>query len=928
MSSERHSQSSHRRKEKTRHITQDSLVSKRPFTLLAVDGSLLLAVFGVPFLLGGRIAIGEAALALSAVSASFFWVAHVAMNREVGWIRSRSGILLIAIVALMLLQVTPLPATLLRSLAPNATTMLPLWKADGGLGGEWPFLSLAVSATRRSLVSGLACVLLFYVTSQRIRVAKDAERILRWFCVSAIAMCIFGLIQYLTANGLFYWFYKFPGGTTIDRVKGAFPNKNHFAQFAALSVGPLIWWCMTIGRDQGDGKSSWGQRASIPQEVLTGSVLAGMAIVISSILLARSRGAVLATSAGLTVLMVVFYARSLISKRLLLAISGLGGLTGIIVLAVGYQSVVARLDNWDDSGRFLIWKANLEIIQDFPLFGSGIGSHQDIHHRYLDQPFAKGEYTHAENSYLQIASETGLVGAGLAGLCLITCFFWCAKGVRISQSRDTTIALTAITCSLVVSCVQSLFDFVWYIQGCMVPVVILMACASRLYQIERSSRSPSSHSEPVRIPRAIIATLAVIIVVTGGWMMEQLAPAIAAETHWRQYRYLTLDANSDEEWRQVRGDLNPGQSGSEFRTKILAIYRAASADPQDARFHLRLGLYYHSLFHQLQQHAENPMTLSQLHDAGLDGGFDSRQEMHEWLERAVGSNLKYAHASRWHLIRCLELNPLQAHAYLYLSELEFLRQPDADSDEQESFEEFVDSTTRFSKDCVAQALELSPFNGQVLFAAGRGAMAEGDFETAMALWKKSFHRDISMQLQITRVLAEYYQSDLARLLLEAFEPDIEQLTRMADVLAEMQLHQDEQRLLRVLSEQLVARAREPDNRDRADDLLAAAAVFVKLNDPDKVTECLESAAKAAPSSFVVRLENAIWLQNLGKPMEAMRHLEFCERLNPKSEKVQRLLAQTHRESLSRKQVRHAGATLEEPARFNPGFRRAEVPRLP
>ena len=41
-----------------------------------------------------------------------------------------------------------------------------------------------------------------------------------------------------------------------------------------------------------------------------------------------------------------------------------------------------------------------------------------------------------------------------------------------------------------------------------------------------------------------------------------------------------------------------------------------------------------------------------------------------------------------------------------------------------------------------------------------------------------------------------------------------------------------------------------------------------------------------------------------------------------------LLAQTHRESLSRKQVRHAGATLEEPARFNPGFRRAEVPRLP
>jgi O-antigen ligase/tetratricopeptide (TPR) repeat protein len=885
-------------------------------------------LFGVPFLLGGRIAIGEAALALSAVSAAFFWTMHVAMNPDVGWVRSRSEILLIAIVALMLLQITPLPATLLSSLAPNATAMLSLWTADGGLREEWSFLSLTVSATRRSIVSGLAYVLLFYVTSQRIRVTKDAERILRWFCVSAIAMCVFGLIQYLTANGLYYWFYKFPGGTTIDRVKGAFPNKNHFAQFAALAVGPMIWWCMTIGRDRGEGRSTWGKKTSIPQEVLTGSILAGMAIVISSILLARSRGAVLATCSGLTVLMAVFYARSLISKRLLMAMAGLGGLTGIIVLAVGYQSVVARMDNWDDSGRFLIWKANLEIIQDFPLFGSGIGSHQNIHHRYLDQPFAKGEYTHAENSYLQIASETGLVGAGLAGLCLITCFFWCAQGVRISQSRDTTVALTAMTCSLVVSCVQSLFDFVWYIQGCMVPVVMLMACAGRLYQIERSSRSPSSHREPVRIPRLIIVAAVAVIVVTGGWMMERLAPAIAAESHWRQYRYLTLDANSEEEWRRVRGDLDAGQSGSEFRTKVLAIYRAASADPQDARFHLRLGLYYHSLFHQVQQDAENPMTLSQLQDAGLDGGFESRQEMHEWLERAVGPNLKYAHASRWHLKRCLELNPLQAHAYLYLSELEFLREPDANSNDEESFEDFVASTSQFSEDCVAQALELLPYNGQVLFAAGRGAIAEGDFETALALWKKSFHRDVSMQLQITRILAEYYQADLAELLLAAFEPDIEQLTRITSVLAELQLQEEEQKLLRVLSEQLIARAREPGNRDRADDLLAVAAVFVKLNEPEKVTESLESAANAAPSNFVVRLENAIWLQSLGKPMESMRHLEFCERLNPKSEKVQRLLARAQRDALSRTRIRQAGATLTEPAPFNPGFRRAEVPRLP
>jgi O-antigen ligase/tetratricopeptide (TPR) repeat protein len=904
------------------------LPARHRFTLLAVDASLLLAIFGVPFLLGGRIAIGEAALAISALSAAFFWATHVTLNRQAGWIRTGSEVLLVSIVALMLLQITPLPSSALQTLAPNATAMLPLWNAEGGLFGEWPCLSLTVSATRRNIISGMAYVLLFFVTSQRIREAKDAERIMRWFCVSAVAMCIFGLVQYLTANGLYYWFYKFPGGTTIDRVKGAFPNKNHFAQFAALSVGPLIWWFMIIGRSRDGENSAWGRKASVPQEILTGTILGGLAIVISSMLLARSRGAVLAAGTGLTVMMAVFYFRSLISKRVLLAVAGLGGLTGIILLAVGYQSVISRFDNWDDSGRFLIWKANLEIIQDFPVFGSGIGSHQYIHHRYLDQPFAKGEYTHAESSYLQIASETGLVGAGLAGLCLTMCFFWCARGVRISQTRDTTIALTAITCSLIVSCVQSLFDFVWYIQGCMIPVVILMACACRLYQIERGKLRPSRKREPIPIPRPVAIGAAAAVFVAGSWMMGRLAPAVAAESNWRLYRYLTLDANSEEEWRRVTGDLKPGDTEAAFRTKLLAIHRAAAADPQDARFHLRLGLYYHSLFHQVQRTAENPMTLSQLQDAGLDGGFDSRDEMHEWLERAVGPNLKYAQASRWHLKRCLELNPLQTHAYLYLSELEFLGEPDPESHNDESFEDFVDSTRRFSSDCVAQALELTPYNGQVLFAAGREAIDEGDFETAMALWKKSFHRDVGMQVQITRILAEYFQDDLARLLQEAFEPDIEQLARITGVLAELQLQQEEQKLLLVLSERLVARANEADNRGRVEDWLAASAAFVRLSEPEKVTECLEAAAKAAPSNFVVRLENAVWLQTLGKPMESLKHLEFCQRVKPNSEKVQKLFARAQRDALSRSKIRRVGATFEEPAPFNPGFRRADVPRLP
>lgn len=897
------------------------------YTLRAVDASLLLAVFGVPFLLGGRIALGEVALVLSAICAAFFWAVHLLQHPDSGWIKSRSGLLIVAIVALLLIQVTPLPSSLVKALSPQFADALPLWNtALAGSFGEWNYLSLNIGATRRNIVSVLACLLIFLVTVQRIRRTEDAERIMSWICISAVLMCVFGMIQYLTANGLYYWFYKFPGGTTIDRVKGAFPNKNHFAQFAALSIGPLIAWCMTIGRSSDGRQSTWGQKKSgIPHELAAGVIMGGLAIVLSSMLLARSRGAVLACVSGTSVMMAVLYFRSMISKKLILALCGMGGLTGVILLAVGYQSIVNRLDNWNDSGRYLIWKANLEIIKDFPVLGTGIGSHQYIHHRYLDQPYAQGEYTHAESGYLQIASETGLVGLGITAMCLVVCFYWCARGVRISQSRNATIALTAITCSLIVSCVQSLFDFVWYIQGCMVPIAILMGCACRLYQMEKARLTPDEPRKPLVVPRPVVVGAAGLLVVCGSWMLGRVTPAVAAEPHWRQYRYLTLDADAEEEWRRVSGDMELGDNRSAFRMKLLSMHQAVKADPDDARFQLRLGLYYHALFHLLQQGSDNPMTLTQLQNAGLNGGFESQEEMHEWLNRAVGTNLEYAFAARRHFRRSIELNPLQVYGYLFLSELEFLRPVGPDPEQRMPWDEYVESTSRFSRACVAQSLRLRPYNGQVLFAAGRDAMADGDFETALDFWKQSFHRDVNVQRRITQLIAEFVTEDVAQFIQDSFDPDVEALKRVAAVLAEYRMREDEEQILQVLSERLVTRAQQEDNRDRVDDWLAAASTYGRLGLPSEVASCLESAMEAAPSNFVVRLEYAVWkLQTENRPEEALEHLEWCRRLRPKNEKVLRLLERAQRDAYSGSRIRPVSASSE----MRPGSAESAAPFLP
>ena len=158
-----------RQHEKKRRRSSSRRHRNNSFTLRAVDASLLLAIFGVPFLLGGRIALGEVTLVLSAICASLFWAIHLIRNPESGWIKSRSSILIIAIVALLLIQVTPLPGSLVTTVSPQISDALPLWNTTvAGAFGEWNYLSLNIGATRRNIVSVLACLLLFIVTVQRL----------------------------------------------------------------------------------------------------------------------------------------------------------------------------------------------------------------------------------------------------------------------------------------------------------------------------------------------------------------------------------------------------------------------------------------------------------------------------------------------------------------------------------------------------------------------------------------------------------------------------------------------------------------------------------------------------------------------------------------------------------------------------------------
>ncbi|MFT4555030.1 MAG: O-antigen ligase/tetratricopeptide (TPR) repeat protein [Planctomycetaceae bacterium] len=872
-------------------------------SLLVIDAGLLLGAFAVPFAFGGRHSIGEFLLVCSAVVCVAGWIFHQLTSEESDWVRTRVEPLLLAILALGLIQIVPLPHSIVSTLSPAMDDVLPLRSAsaveDGVFRTPWSHLSMSVSESAPGLAIGVAYVLIFLVTAQRIRAVDDASRILKIIALSGVAMTFFAFVQFFFSNGLYFWLIDLPQGVADDRLKGAFLNKNHFAQFAALSVGPLVWWLgvhtAPAERQRFDG--SRRKRSQRPVQFLPTVLLAAaLGAVVTAVLISRARGAFVALSVASIVLVAILYSKSLINRKQFAAVAAAVAMGVLLVGIVGHRElarVSERLHDWDSNGRVQIWNANLDVFSEFPLVGTGVGSHVYIHQRHLDQPYSVAQYTHAESSYLQIASETGVPGLVLMTACLAVAFYWCIRGVRFSQNRTVTLALCGVTCSLLISCIQSVADFVWYIPGCMLPLVLQLACACRLYQLEADTQTAPKTSRVWQLPRFGVAVAALMLLPLCGWMFSEWTPRLLAEPYWANYRKVVLAGYTGKDIASsVAGD--PESETATLQQIMRDLRNAAQNNPNDSRIQTRLAVQYGRVFHLLQAEAENALPLSQIRDAAETGGFETHHEMLDWLTRAFGDNIKYVFAAKRHARRAIELNPLDGRAWLAYSELAFLD----------------DAPEGYDRKCIDQCLRLLPNDASVLYAAGREARVDGDVERWVELWKKAFHRDEAVQKQIIRRMAEWTELPV-EIIVKAFEPDVDAMDRTVEILSDLGQDQNKHKALEVLAARLIERAQLEDNTDRATDWRKAAVAFHRLDNVEQVEVCFENAAEAAPTNFRVRFDYGSWLLTQGRPASATEHLQWCQRMAPHDASVQKAITALQRAVRQSRNIRQASATSIE-----------------
>ena len=439
---------------------RDSKQATERLLLHVVDFSLAGVIFLVPLLMGGRHPIGQLALTVLAVAAALAWAARQSLRDDATWRPAAATPLLLLAAALVGLQIVPLPPWLLARLAPHTARLLPLWNADGttpGSLGYWPYLSVTPAETRAGLVIFLDFALLFLVAVQRIRRIEDVERLLRW---CARLGRDHGVVRHRATARRKRQVLLVLRTSLLEhfrRRKGSFTNRNHFAQFLALGVGPLIWWLQdAMRRTRGSvGFTPFTRRVAPAHHAerqqrrkASGSfylLSLAFGVVMFAGLLSLSRGGIAAMFLAAAVSAAICYRTASLGRRLLGVLAAAGVLIGVSLAIFGFDRVNVRLetlssgslDKLDEgAGRRIIWAAALKAIPNSLLWGTGVGSFAEVYPMYTGFAADHGvEYTHAENSYLQDAVETGVIGLALTLAGMVLCAAWCISGIRHSSAH-------------------------------------------------------------------------------------------------------------------------------------------------------------------------------------------------------------------------------------------------------------------------------------------------------------------------------------------------------------------------------------------------------------------------------------------------------------------------------------------------------------
>ncbi|MCC6212142.1 MAG: O-antigen ligase family protein [Burkholderiales bacterium] len=322
--------------------------------------------------------------------------------------------------ACLLLQWLPLPAGWVRVLSPQAAALHAAADAPGA--SRLVTLSVDPHATYVFWLKSCAYAAAFALTLLLVR----GRRRLAWLCgaivASGLVQAFYGSLLHLAKVDMEIL------GMPIQhaaQASGGFVNRNHLAGLLEMSLAVGIG--LMIGQLEDRPRRSWREFVhDTARLLLSGKAMLRLVLVIMVVALVMTRSRMGNTA---------FFASLLAAGAIGLALSRhaprgtvllIGSLIAIDVALIGAwfgvehtMQRIAETTVKDVEERVEPGLDALRILADYPLFGTGAGTFYAAYPAYR-RPEINAQFDHAHNDFLQFLAETGLVGAGLMTLFVLT----------------------------------------------------------------------------------------------------------------------------------------------------------------------------------------------------------------------------------------------------------------------------------------------------------------------------------------------------------------------------------------------------------------------------------------------------------------------------------------------------------------------------
>ena len=374
--------------------------------------------------------------------------------------------------------------------------------------------------------------------------------------------------QWVIPQGDTLW-WMIPVPHTVTSPVGCFLNRNHFGGF----VGMLAPVALALAHHAAS------RRRWFPALVhlVCGGVMMG--VVFHSL----SRGSMLAMGAGLaiTALVIAFHRRPLWGFLLILLVA-----TGTIAILSKSPRVRDRLDDLlvrrdlsSVQSRLAEWRESLRVLPDYPWAGAGMNALRMVYPQSR-QTSVGARLIHAENEYVQLLAEGGLIGAGLTVALLL------AIRRRIGEefSPDSDVVPIAVAGALTVSAIHCFYDFPAHLP---LYALVLGILAGLLL-------SPPSRPAWTSLPAGLGLAGALLLSLSQPERLKQLDDPLYLHTaKYRELNQALVWAPTSPAWLYLgramiregstRGSQELCAEGEKFVT------RAAMLDPKNYRLWYELG---------------------------------------------------------------------------------------------------------------------------------------------------------------------------------------------------------------------------------------------------------------------------------------------------------------------------------------------------